>query len=536
MSTIRKMPIGVQSFEDLRSKGFIYIDKTEFIWQLVDSSKVHFLSRPRRFGKSLLLSTLKAYFLGQKELFKGLAIEKFEEAEKGKREIWQEYPVLYLDFNAESYMDIKSLETVLNTHLSLWEKDYGREAAETTFASRFAGLIRRSYEKTGKQAVILIDEYDKPLLQTMWKDEALNETYRTILKGFFGVIKSADQYLRFAFLTGVTKFSKVSIFSDLNNLRDLSLLSDYSGICGISQEELEADFKPEIEALAENNSLTYEDALAKLKQRYDGYKFSEDGKNMYNPFSLLNVFADGRMRDYWFATGTPTFLVEYLKKAYYNIPDLDGNVRMNESGLETYRADAINPLPILFQSGYLTIKDYNDFSRLYRLGFPNDEVRYGFLDNLLPAYTSIRTDKTGLSIWEFYEQIEAEDVDGFMEKMKGIISGIPYDTLTEKDLALREQNYQTAVYLVFALMNQFVSTEVHCTTGRADCIVEFKDKVYIFEFKLTSNGSAEDAVKQIKEKGYKDKYSGSGKKIIAIGSSFDEEKRTIKDWLIDCSN
>ena len=536
MSTIRKMPIGVQSFEVIRKESFVYVDKTELIWRLVNESRVHFLSRPRRFGKSLLLSTLKAYFLGQKELFKGLAIEKFEESEKEKREIWQEYPVLYLDFNAESYMDIKSLETVLNTHLSLWEKEYGKEAAETTFASRFAGLIRRSYEKTGRQAVILIDEYDKPLLQTMWKDEALNETYRTILKGFFGVIKSADQYLRFAFLTGVTKFSKVSIFSDLNNLRDLSLLSDYSAICGISQEELEADFKPEISALAENNSLSYEEALTKLKQRYDGYLFARKGRAMYNPFSLLNVFASKEFSSYWFATGTPTFLVEYLKKAYYNIPDLDGNVKMNEFGLEAYRADAINPLPILFQSGYLTIKEYNDFSRLYRLGFPNDEVRYGFLDNLLPAYTSIRTDKTGLSIWEFYEQIEAGDVDGFMQKMKGIISGIPYDNLTEKDLALREQNYQTAVYLVFALMNQFVHTEVHCATGRADCIVEFQDKVYIFEFKLTSNETAENAVKQIKEKGYKDKYSGSGKKIIAIGSSFDEEKRTIKDWLIDCSN
>ena len=335
MSTIRKMPIGVQSFEVLRKESFVYVDKTELIWRLVNESRVHFLSRPRRFGKSLLLSTLKAYFLGQKELFKGLAIEKFEEAEKEKREIWQEYPVLYLDFNAESYMDIKSLETVLNTHLSLWEKEYGKEAAETTFASRFAGLIRRSYEKTGKQAVILIDEYDKPLLQTMWKDEALNETYRTILKGFFGVIKSADQYLRFAFLTGVTKFSKVSIFSDLNNLRDLSLLSDYSAVCGISQEELEADFQPEIAALAENNSLTYEEAFTKLKQRYDGYLFARKGKAMYNPFSLLNVFASREFSSYWFATGTPTFLVEYLKKAYYNIPDLDGNVKMNETGLES---------------------------------------------------------------------------------------------------------------------------------------------------------------------------------------------------------
>ncbi|TWI77167.1 PD-(D/E)XK nuclease superfamily protein [Treponema putidum] len=533
MSTIRKMPIGVQSFEVIRKENFVYVDKTELICKLVNESRVHFLSRPRRFGKSLLLSTLKAYFLGQKELFKGLAIEKLEEAEKGKREIWQEYPVLYLDFNLSKYETREDLESLLNNHLCRWEELYGSKDSENTLTERFFGVINRSYEKTGRQAVVLIDEYDKPLLQTMWKDEALNETYRTILKGFFGVIKSADQYLRFAFLTGVTKFSKVSIFSDLNNLRDLSLLSDYSVICGISQEELETDFKPEIAALAENNSLTYEEALAKLKQRYDGYLFARKGKAMYNPFSLLNVFASREFSSYWFATGTPTFLVEYLKKAYYNIPDLDGNVKMNESGMETYRADAINPLPILFQSGYLTIKDYNDFSRLYRLGFPNDEVRYGFLDNLLPAYTSIRTDKTGVSIWEFYEQIEAGDVDGFMQKMKGIISGIPYDNLTEKDLALREQNYQTAVYLVFALINQFVHTEVHCATGRADCIVEFKDKVYIFEFKLTSNETAEDAVKQIKEKGYKDKYSGSGKKIIAIGSSFDEEKRTIADWRVE---
>ncbi|UTC75479.1 ATP-binding protein [Treponema sp. OMZ 792] len=531
MST-RKMPIGVQSFEVIRKENFVYIDKTELVWKLINASRVHFLSRPRRFGKSLLLSTLKAYFLGQKELFKGLAIEKLEEGEKEKREIWQKYPVFYLDFNLSKYETREDLEELLNVNLSLWEKEYGTEKSETAFSSRFAGLIRRAYEKTGKQVAVLIDEYDKPLLQTMWKDETLNETYRTILKGFYGVIKSSDQYVRFAFLTGVTKFSKVSIFSDLNNLRDLSLLSDYSAICGISQEELEAGFLPEIEALAEKNDLSYEETLTKLKQRYDGYKFSEDGKNMYNPFSLLNVFADGKMRDYWFATGTPTFLVEYLKKAYYNIPDLDGNVKMNEAGLETYRAEALNPLPILFQAGYLTIKDYNDFSRLYRLGFPNEEVRYGFLDNLLPAYTPIRTDKTGLSIWEFYEQIEAGDVEGFMQKMRGIISGIPYDNLTEKDLALREQNYQTAVYLVFALMNQFVQTEVHCATGRADCVIEFKDKVYIFEFKLASNGTAEDALQQIKEKGYADKYSGSGKKIIAVGSSFDEEKRTIKDWAV----
>jgi len=528
MSKVRKMPIGVQSFEKLITNDFFYIDKTAHIWNLIKDPAPYFLSRPRRFGKSLFLSTLKAYFLGQKELFKGLALETYEEAEKDKRAIWQKYPVLYLDFNIGIYDTQKGLLNRLHSFLQEYETIYGSTGLD--LPDRFQNLIKSAYEKTGKQVVILIDEYDKPLLQTMWKDESLNEIYRTILKGFFGVIKSADQYIRFAFLTGVTKFSKVSIFSDLNNLRDLSLLSDYSGICGISQEELEEGFVPEIQNLAEKNNLSYDRALAKLKQRYDGYLFARKGSAMYNPFSLLNVFASGEFSSYWFATGTPTFLVDYLKKAYYNIPDLDGNVKINEAGLETYRADAINPLPILFQSGYLTIKDYNDFAGLYRLGFPNDEVRYGFLDNLMPAYTSVRGDKTGLSIWEFYEQIEAADVDGFMEKLKGIISGIPYDSLTEKDLALREQNYQTAVYLVFALMNQFVHTEVHCAAGRADCVVEFKDKVYIFEFKLRSNGTAEDALNQIREKGYADKFSGSGKKVIAVGASFDEKKRTIKDW------
>ena len=533
MDFSRKLPIGIQSFKDLREKEFLYVDKTEYVFRLAGESKVYFLSRPRRFGKSLLLSTLEAYFLGQKDLFKGLAIEKLEEAEKEKRAIWQEYPVFYLDFNVGKYSDIEALNTNLNVFLSDLEQKYGTSEAEDNFAKRFEGLLKRAYEKTGKQVVVLVDEYDKPLLQTMGVNEELNEEYRAVLKAFYSVLKSADRYIRFAFLTGVTKFSKISIFSDLNNLRDLSLIADYSAICGISQEELEANFEPEIISLAERNKMSYDEALAALKQKYDGYKFSENGKNMYNPFSLLNVFADSTMRNYWFATGTPTFLVDYLKKAYYNIPDLDGNIKMNEAGLETYRADAINPLPILYQAGYLTIKDYNDFSKLYRLGFPNDEVRYGFLDNLMPAYTSIRADKTGLSVWEFYEEIEAGDVDGFMEKLKGIISGIPYDSLTEKDLALREQNYQTAVYLVFALMNQFVHTEVHCSTGRADCVVEFKDKVYIFEFKLVSNASSEEAVKQIKEKNYADRFSGSGKNLIAVGSSFDEEKRTIKEWAVE---
>ena len=530
MDFSRKLPIGVQSFEDLRKKEYLYVDKTEYVFRLAHSGKVYFLSRPRRFGKSLFLSTLKAYFLGQKELFNGLQIEHLEEAEKERRAIWQEYPVFYLDFNVGKYDCIEALHTNLNIFLSGLEKEYGAEKTEDNFAKRFEGILKRAYEKTGKQIVFLVDEYDKPLLQTMEKDEALNEEYRNTLKAFYSVLKSADQYVRFAFLTGVTKFSKISIFSDLNNLRDISMNDEDSAICGITQNELEKKFKPEIESFMQKQKTDYNTMIHRLKQKYDGYLFSSDGQNVYNPFSLLNAFADLKLNDYWFATGTPTFLVNYLKEGNYNIPDLDGKVELNENGLEFYRAAAKEPLPILFQAGYLTIKEYIAEARLYRLGFPNDEVRYGFLENLMPAYTGLRLSDTGVSVWEFTKAIKAGDADAFMEKMKAIISGIPYDSLAKKDAKLREQNYQAAVYLVFALMNQFVETEVHCATGRADCIVQIEDRVYIFEFKLGSKGSAEEAVAQIKEKNYAGKYAACGKKIILVGASFDTRKRTLKNW------
>ena len=433
----------------------------------------------------------------------------------------------------------------------------------------------------------------------MGVNETLNEQYRNTLKAFYSVIKTCDQYIRFAFLTGVTKFSKISIFSDLNNLRDISMEKQYAGICGITQAELEANFQPEIQALASEQDLTYQQTVTTLKQWYDGYCFSPAGDNMYNPFSVLNAFVKERFGSYWFSTGTPTFLVNYLKEAHYFIPDLDGNVELNESGLETYRAVTENALPILFQSGYLTIIGYIKEARLYKLGFPNDEVRYGFLENLLPAYSSLPLGDTGKSVWQFVQDIREGKVDSFMERMRSIIAGIPYDisegnrtiriamdgdgsmqkqvchaNLQLKDVhgctslsKLREQNYQTAVYLVFALMGQFVQTEVHCyssaamdggcstqqrcfgsaetrsqnytrtysfddSTGRSDCIVQTADSIYIFEFKLTGSGTAEDAINQIKENGYAAKYKAEGKKIVLIGASFDEQARTIKKWTV----
>ena len=532
MNAPRKLPLGIQSFEKLRRDRYVYIDKTAFLWQLVQGSNPYFLSRPRRFGKSLFLSTLAAYFRGQKELFKNLYLEKAEEeqAVQENRTPWQAYPVLYLDFNTGQYELTGALDETLSYFLDTEESKYNLKKSGLSHAKRFTSLIQAAYQQTGKRVVILVDEYDKPLLQTMGVNEELNEHYRNMLKAFYSVIKSCDQYIRFSFLTGVTKFSKISIFSDLNNLKDISLHESYAGMCGISQKELEANFQPEIQALAQKQGFDYPEALAALKQWYDGYLFHPAGKGMYNPYSLLNVLDDKEIKSYWFGTGTPTFLVNFLKEAHYYIPDLDGNVELDEDGLQTYRAVAQDALPILFQAGYLTIKEYISDLRLYRLGFPNNEVRYGFLHNFLPAYSDVPFGQTGVWIGRFVQDIRNGKVDEFMERMQAIISSIPYDALPKEKLKLREQNYQTAVYLVFALMGQFVQTEVHSAKGRADCVVQITDSIYIFEFKLSGNGSAEEALNQIKTQEYAAPYKGRGQKIVLIGAGFDEEKRTIRDW------
>ena len=538
MSFPRKLPIGVQSFKVLRNDRYLYVDKTKYITQLVTSSRVYFLSRPRRFGKSLFLSTLAAYFLGQKELFKDLYLERAEEerALQENRSAWQEYPVLYLDFNIGKYTDSGALNERLHVMLSEAESSYGISTSKEVqpfFASRFEKLLKSVFQQTGKQVVILVDEYDKPLLQTMGGNEALNEQYRNELKAFYSVIKTCDEYIRFAFLTGVTKFSKISIFSDLNNLKDISLHETYAGICGITQKELEDNFEPEIQALAERQGFDYPQAIAALKQWYDGYLFHPAGEGMYNPFSLLNAFDYKEIKSFWFSTGTPTFLVNFLKEAHYFIPDLDGNVELDEAGLQTYRAVAQDALPILFQAGYLTIKEYISDLRLYRLGFPNDEVRYGFLENLLPAYSDVPFGQTGVWVGRFVQDIRKGKVDAFMERMQSLIAGISYDNFSSKELKLREQNYQTAVYLIFALMGQFVQTEIHCATGRADCVVQTVDSIYIFEFKLSGNGSAEDALAQIQKQNYAAKYKTDGKKIVLIGAGFEEATRTIKNWKVE---
>ena len=538
MNISRKLPIGIQSFKDLRKKNFLYVDKTAYLSRLVNNSKVYFLSRPRRFGKSLFLSTLAAYFLGQKELFKDLYIEQAEEeqAAQENRTAWLEYPVLYFDFNIGQY----DLKDALNERLHVLLKDaetqYGimpTKEEQPFFSSRFERLIKTVYQQTGKQAVILVDEYDKPLLQTMGVNEELNEQYRNMLKAFYSVMKTCDQYIRFAFLTGVTKFSKVSIFSDLNNLYDLSLEKQYAELCGITQAELEATFMPEIQALAENYETDSAEILRRLKENYDGYLFHHKGMHVYNPWSLLHCFASCEFGSYWFATGTPTFLIDLLKAGTYDIRDITEHAEMSRDSLSDYRPNAENPIPVFFQAGYLTIQSYNEEFNTYTLCFPNKEVKQGFFHNLTPAFMALNKNESGLYTRDFVLDIEKGDITTFMKRMYTACAGIPYSTAAKAHHAMRERDYQIAFYIIFTLMGYHVDLESHTAKGRADLVVRTADCVYIFEFKLTGNGTAEDAINQIKEKKYAAKYKMNGKKVVLIGSSFDETARTIRDWKVD---
>ncbi len=527
----RILPIGVQDFKSLRKDGFLYIDKTQFLYRLVHKGKVYFLSRPRRFGKSLFLSTLAAYFSGEKELFKGLYIEKAEEefAARMGCEPWETTPVLYLDLNAKNFDSEQALLDTLERHLINWENDYGIERRFDAPEDRFYDIIEQIYNKTKKRVAIFVDEYDKPLLQTLEKEQQqLHESYRRTLAGFYSTIKSSDKYIRFAFLTGVTKFSKLSVFSGLNNLNDISLDDQYAGICGITEEELQSNFAPEISALGKKLALSDQDTLAVLKKKYDGYRFAIEGENVYNPFNLLKVFQKLSLGYYWFATGTPTFLAKKLQEIQYNLPELNDDVRLTRIDLENPHEFADDPIQILYQAGYLTIKEYNKEYEEFTLGFPNDEVRYSFWELLLKCCFTAPATVRLTEINRFVEAVKCGDVDAFMARMQSFIAGMGYSPTSEVELL--EWNYQMVFYLVFRLMGLHVHTEVHNIQGRADCVVELPDTVYIFEFKLWSVGTPEEALAQIREKGYAVPYQASGKKIIAIGASFDETKRNIEAW------
>lgn len=511
-----KYPIGIQDFVKLRQGGFAYVDKTKFVYKLADEGSYYFLSRPRRFGKSLFLSTLEAYFLGRKELFEGLAIYDMDKE-------WKSHPIFYIDLNTANFRDENSLYEVLNSHVSVWEEMYGAREYETTLALRFKGVIARAAEKEGRGVVILIDEYDKPILQTL-RNQELQEKHRSLLKSFYSVLKTQDRYIRFAFITGVTKFGKVSVFSDLNNLMDISMDQRYISICGMTQNELLYNFREGIEQLGEAYGDTEEETLNKLKIRYDGYHFEEDTVGIYNPFSVLNTLAKLRYKDYWFETGTPTFLVDLLKMHNYRLLDI---TREKVSGdvINSIDSMSTNPIPVIYQSGYLTIKGYDERFKKYRLGFPNKEVEEGFLNFLLPLYTSAGNNSPFM-VDEFVQDVESGNPERFMQRMKAFFADTSYQVVGNAELY-----FQNAMYLVFKIMGFYTQVERPTSDGRIDAIIQTPDYIYIIECKL--DRTADEALRQINESDYAAPFAMDKRRIYKIGVNFSSQTRGVEQWVIE---
>ncbi|GHV61333.1 ATPase AAA [Bacteroidia bacterium] len=486
----------------------------------------NFLSRPRRFGKSLLVSTLAAYFRGDRELFKGLAIEKLETE-------WIEYPVFIFDFVNDTYHNgAAQVESFLNNRLSNLEAIWGKSENENSLGQRFEGLIDRAVAKTGKNVVILIDEYDRALTQTMENPE-LNKQVREVLKGFFSVLKGQDKYIRFAFLTGVTKFSKVSIFSDLNQLKDISLKEEYAAICGITQEELETNFVPELEKLSAKTKLSYEGTLEKLKEEYNGYLFHEDGPSVYNPYSTVNVLSDSKFGDYWYETGTPTLLVDELAQNKFDILDFERGIMISAANINDYRRESGNLTPLLFQTGYLTIKKQCEPTS-YVLGFPNNEVRRGFSESLLYSYSQPIPiqNRASYAFTQFSNDLYKGDLEAFFDRLTSFFAALPYDLHND---ASNEKDYQYAFYVLMTLLGKFTFAEVRGNIGRADAIIKTEENIYVFEFKVCSGGTVDGALAQIEEKGYAKPFETNPdekREIVKIGVVFDTATRNVKEWKV----
>ena len=513
--TLKNLPIGIQDFEKLRKENYLYVDKTALMHRLVSTGSYYFLSRPRRFGKSLLISTLKAYFLGKKDLFEGLAVEQLEQK-------WTVHPVLHLDLNTDNYDSKAALDDRIALSLGNWEKLYGRNELEKSFGARFEGVIQRAYEKTGERVVILVDEYDKPLLQAIG-DDKLQDTFRTTLKSFYGALKSKDDCIKFAMLTGVTKFGKVSVFSDLNNLKDISLDNRYYNLCGIDEGELHGVFEPYVQRLADSQNITLDKAYSELKRNYDGYHFSKNMVGMYNPFSLLNAFDSLEIGNYWFETGTPSYLVELMQDQDMKLWNITKKL-VSSDVLNSVDIATTEPISVIFQSGYLTIKGYKNEYDGYLLGFPNEEVKRGFLRYLIPRYTSVRPSDTAFEIESFVEEVRGGDISGFMKRLKSFFANTPYDLIKDT-----ENHYQNVLFILCNLCGLYTKAEFHTSNGRVDMTIETPDYVYVFEFKY--NGTAEEAMSQIKEKNYAQPFLASGKKIALIGANFSGETRNIEKYL-----
>lgn len=517
-----KYPIGIQTFEQIIEEGYVYVDKTDMVYNLANEGKVYFLSRPRRFGKSLLLSTLRAYFEGRKELFKGLKIEAMEKD-------WHQHPIFHLDFNGIDYTMPNALRAKFEGYFAQWEEAYGvTTGPDFNPASRFERIIQAAVQQSGQKVVVLVDEYDKPLLDVLEKDAELMEQNREILKAFYSVFKQADAYLRFVFLTGVTKFSQVSVFSGFNQPKDISMYEQYEALCGITEEELHTQFAEPIHAMALAENCTDEEMKQLLKKHYDGYHFSEQMTDIYNPFSILNAFDAKKIRDFWFATGTPTYLIRLMNHFHEGIDQLTGKYYSLDAFIN-YKADVEYPLPMIYQSGYLTIKSFEKDLGLFLLDFPNNEVKEGFLTMVTSNY--LRCEPTlGSWVRQAVFALRKGELDTFRKQLTSFLASIPYSMRRKENQPERERYFQYTFYLLLRLMSVYtVYVEKEQSEGRVDCIVETPNFVYIFEFKL--DGTAQKALQQIEDKGYARPYEANARTVYKIGANFSSETGTINDWV-----
>lgn len=517
-----KYPIGIQTFEQIIEEGYVYVDKTDMVYNLANEGKVYFLSRPRRFGKSLLLSTLRAYFEGRKELFKGLKIEAMEKD-------WHQHPIFHLDFNGIDYTMPNALRAKFEGYFAQWEEAYGvTTGPDFNPASRFERIIQAAVQQSGQKVVVLVDEYDKPLLDVLEKDAELMEQNREILKAFYSVFKQADAYLRFVFLTGVTKFSQVSVFSGFNQPLDISMTDKYEALCGITEEELHTQFAESIHEMALAENCTDEEMKLLLKQHYDGYHFGYTMTDIYNPFSILCAFYNRNIRDFWFATGTPTYLIRLMNHFHEGIDQLTGKYYSLDAFIN-YKADVEYPLPMIYQSGYLTIKSFEKDLGLFLLDFPNNEVKEGFLTMVTSNY--LRCEPTlGSWVRQAVFALRKGELDTFRKQLTSFLASIPYSMRRKENQPERERYFQYTFYLLLRLMSVYtVYVEKEQSEGRVDCIVETPNFVYIFEFKL--DGTAQKALQQIEDKGYARPYETDARTVYKIGANFSSETGTINDWV-----
>ena len=515
-------PIGIQTFSEIRNNDFLYIDKTKYIYEITHPGKYVFLSRPRRFGKSLLTSTFDAYFSGRKDLFKGLAIEKLEKE-------WTEYPVLHFTLAMAKMGTVEDLFNQINNQLARMERMFGVERDGDDITTRFYNLVTNLYGKTSKQVVVLIDEYDAPLITVLHDPERL-EKMRTALQSFYSPLKDLDPYLRFVFITSITKFSQLSIFSQLNNLNNISMLPQYAAMCGITIKELEDNFQEGIGMLAEKYNYSHQQVIDKLLYHYDGYHFSEDSEGVLNPFSLLSAMNNRKFDNYWFSTGTPTFLVNMMRKFHTDLTEIDGSTAMQED-FDAPTENMHNVLPLFYQSGYLTIKGYNPRSGMYTLGYPNEEVKVGLMRILIPFYVQSDPVPASNACWDISEALLDDDIDKALTAARSYFASIPYQENTLKDAPTTEGHFTAMLYVMFSFLNRYVYSQVRNAKGRLDILIETDTTIYVMELKL--DGDLDKALRQIDEKDYTIPYQSDGRKVVKVAINFSTEERTIKEWKID---